>query len=160
MAKIKDRKDHEWLCRLTTKAVRDIKSLHGLDLLNIDSDPMTTLAASPLILIDAAYLICETEAKERGVSDEQFGELMIADECYDAIQEAIVESFPRGRASHVREVLASFQTMREKAEKLAVVKMKGLVTNAKVDKTLSDKADREIEKLLDEIMNDGHIAES
>lgn len=151
MSEMTDLNQNKWRIRLTTKAVRDIQDTHGVNLLNVDSDPMTTLATNPMVLADAAYLICEKQAKERGISDEDFGELFDPDSAYAAIEEAIIESFPSGQTSHVREVLANFQRMREKSMGLARQQMEKIYQSDQVDKTLTERAQREIDQQLRKI---------
>lgn len=61
-----------------------------------------------------------------------------------AVEDSIVNFFPTGRHSHVREVLASYASMGEKTDALTTAKMRSVTDNPQVMQALSDKADREI----------------
>jgi hypothetical protein len=70
----------------------------------------------------------------------------------DALRDAVVNFFPSGRASHVREVLSKFDQMSEKTDQLATAKMQQVMDDPKVMQTLDAEADRVITETLASLM--------
>jgi hypothetical protein len=59
-----------------------------------------------------------------------------------AIEEAIVDFFPSGRHSHVREMLAGFNSMESKTDELTIAKVQSVLTDEKTMEALKGKVDR------------------
>lgn len=71
------------------------------------------------------YLICQKQIEARSLTPDDFAELLPQppDSILEAIKEAIVNFYPSGRASHVREVLTKFDEIAEAADKLMLAKL-------------------------------------
>lgn len=110
MARFKDNRGREWVVYIDIPAARRIRKTLDVDILNID-EGLSVLSADPILLCDVLYLLCQTEADSRGVSDEEFGEALIGEaleDACDAFVEALINFSPPRR----RKVL---QTMQETA---------------------------------------------
>jgi len=108
MQEFKDSKDQAWPLAMTIGAVKRVKRLCGVDLF----DPLgtgrkkqsgkarrvkprrplvTRLQLDPGLLVDVIFALVKPTADERGISDEQFAELLGPERAYDAFQAFMVE---------------------------------------------------------------------
>lgn len=150
MAQFTDKKSQVWKVDLDPVIADEIKQDHGIELTNLASDPLLKLRSDPSILYSVILVICREQMAERNLTREQFLKLipMPPDSILTGIEESIVNFFPTGRHSHVREVLASFANMASKTDELTTVKMKAAIADPATMKLVSDQADREIAKVM------------
>ncbi len=150
MAQFTDKKGQAWSIDLDPVIADEIKQDHGIELTNLSSDPLLKLRTDPAVLYSVILVICREEMKERNLTREQFLKLvpMPPDPILTGIEESIVNFFPTGRHSHVREVLTGFANMASKTDELTTVKMKAAIDNPATMKLVSDQADREIAKAM------------
>lgn len=155
MATFNDRDGKKWNVRLDAPTVEEVKELHGISLADLKSDPMAKLRNDPMVLVPVMYLICQDQIQAAGMDWKAFGRAMPddLDPLVEAIQEAIIGFFPRGQASHVREVLTEYAKVAQKQGELALAKMKAIANDPKTMEAIEAKADREIEKLIQELRN-------
>lgn len=115
MATFTDRAGREWKVELNTTAVKRVRSLTSVDLLNLSEEYglFTGMLSDPLTLVDVLYAVCEPQCCEQGVSDEQFGEGMAGDAIDKATQcllDELIGFFPNARQR------ANLGAIREKTE--------------------------------------------
>ena len=157
MAAFKTKSGQVWSVNLDAPKVRKVKDLHQIELTNLETDPLRKIRNDPMILLDVVEILCEEESKERGLTDPyQFAkaigpETETKDAMLAAIGDAIVDFFPSGRASYVREVLAKHSEMGEMTNELTLAKMTDLLTDPATKQRLNDKATSEINATLDEM---------
>lgn len=87
MKTFKDTEGREWPVAINVAAIRRVKDLLGVDLLDLTDDrfaAISTLIGKPVELVNVIYVLCKPKADERNITDEQFGEAMAG----DAIQHA------------------------------------------------------------------------
>lgn len=99
----------EWTVSVTVAAVRRVKDLAGVNLLDLSAGgkPEDSLAyrlfADPVLLVDVLWSVIKPQADQHGVTDEQFGEAMAGD-CIEEATEALLAELvnftpnPRDRA--------------------------------------------------------------
>lgn len=87
------------------------------------------------------HLICESQISERNLSPTEFAKLLPQppDPLLEAIKEAVIDFFPSGRASHVREVLTKFDEMASKADEIVLAKIKKM--QPQIIEKMTQKAD-------------------
>ena len=69
----------EWTISITYGSLKRVKDLLGIDLASpMDGDPplLTRLDTDIFLMCNTLYVLCKPEADARGISDEQFGELL------------------------------------------------------------------------------------
>jgi len=110
MRSFKDNADRTWTITLNVYAVKKVRDLLNVDLLDLGGDQAETgngllyrLIADPVLLVDVLYVICKDQADGASVTDEQFGRAMAGD-VIDAATRAFLEELadftpsPRDRA--------------------------------------------------------------
>lgn len=153
MASFKDRSGHAWQIDLDAPTVEAIRDEHSVNIVDLDKDPLGPLRNDPMKLVAVVSLLCRDEIAEKKLSPKQFAKLLPAppDPMLDAIRDALINFFPSGRASHIREVLLKFDQMGAKTDELAAVKMQQLMDDPKVDRVLNAKADRVISQAIEKM---------
>ncbi len=101
MRTFKDNAGRTWTISLTVAAVKRVRDLAKLDLLDLASGRVfERLVADPVTLCDALYAACKPQADAEGISDEQFGEAMAGDaieHASKALVEELIQFFPNAR---------------------------------------------------------------
>lgn len=91
MHRFKDNKGREWDIVINVQQIRRVRDLIKVDLYNLFDDgmrPLSSLMMDVCKLIDVIWVLIETQARGRGVTDEMLGESLSG----DALQQA-AESF-------------------------------------------------------------------
>ena len=121
-----DSAGRRWSVRVDVGAVKRVRARLGVDLLDVagkgkDGSPgvIQALASDPVLLVDVLFVLCESKAREIGVTDEQFGESMAGDALDHAVKAmlgAIVDFFPNPRErAALKRVLAAAEVEAEAA---------------------------------------------
>jgi hypothetical protein len=154
MATFKGRTGTEWQVELDAPTIEEIKQDHGVNLVNLDKDPLGSLRNDPMLLVTVISALCREQIDAKQMSPVQFAKQLPSppDAMLDALRDAVVNFFPSGRASHVREVLSKFDQMGEKTDQLATAKMQQVMDDPKVMQTLDAEADRVITETLASLM--------
>jgi len=109
MRSFKDNADRTWTVTLNVYAVKKVRDLLQVDLLDLGGDAkdgnglLYRLIADPVLLVDVLYVVCQEQADEANVTDEQFGRAMAGD-AIDGATKAFLEELadstpsPRDRA--------------------------------------------------------------
>lgn len=156
MGTFRDKTGADWKVDLDALLIEEVREKHNLDLANLEKDPLLTLRNDPMTLVAVVYILCEDQVKERNLDPKSFAkQLPHVDQMLGAIKDAIVDFFPTGRASHVREVLTKFEEMNAKTDEIALAKMLQILQDKRTTETLSSKADEEIQKALDNLLSTG-----
>lgn len=114
---------------------------------------MQRLRNDPMILVAVVYLICESQVAKLGLSPDEFAESLPSppDALIEAVGASIVNFYPSGRHSHVREVLQKFSEMNDKTDQIAVAKMASILKDTKTTELIEKKADQLFAKGLETI---------
>lgn len=154
MSQFQDKTGQAWDVNLDPVIALEIKDDHGIELTNLQSDPMLKLRIDPMVLVSTMSVICRDQMQERNLSPTDFMKLLPmsaehpSDEMLAAVQEAIVSFFPTGRASHVAEVLAGFVKMGEETDALTTEKMRALLNDPATRQRISEVADLQIKEAM------------
>lgn len=125
MASFTDNAGRNWRVNLTVSAVKRVRDLCDFDLLAEDLGAMVLELASDIVkVVDILYVICQPEANERGVTDEQFGEGLAGDALQlgaDALIDCLVEFMPKKkRREYLRKTWEAINDAMEKTEQAAL----------------------------------------
>lgn len=128
MKTFKDNAGRTWTIEINVAAIKRVRDLTGLDLLQVlDGSLIDKLIRDPVLLCDVVYAACKPEADTQKVTDEQFGRAMAGDAIEHATSALLEElvSFcpsPRDRANLGR-VLETTKRVMEKARDLVQTKL-------------------------------------
>ncbi len=132
-----DRTGREWTIDANVTSLRRVRSLVGVDLMQMvtprgeDEAVIVKLLRDPCLLVDVIYAICKPDADRQRISDEAFGQAMAGD-ALDAATQALLEELPDFFPS---------RRDRERARRI-LAKIDGLIdqVNDQLDALTSDEA--------------------
>lgn len=132
MPSFKDNKGREWPVVITIAAVKRVRELVKVDLLNItDGDPplMTRLSSDLSLVCDVGFALVQPVAAERSVSDTEFGESLGGDAIaglYEGLWEALRLFFQSLQRNDLVKAIEKQQAVVKAAVNLAAVRIEGL----------------------------------
>lgn len=137
MASFKDAAGREWHFEITYLAIKRVRALAGVDLLDVGkSGGLTRLLGDPILLCDTLYALCKPQCDAIAISDEEFGKALRGDvlgDAYRAVSEDLAGFFqsPAEREA-IRRLVQGAQTLRRKlTDRIATV-----VTEERVDQVI------------------------
>ena len=93
-----DSQGRMWNVVINVSAIKHVRDLLGVDLLDVASgDLLSRLADDPCLLVDVLFVLCKPEADAKGVGDEDFGRGMVGgvlDEASAALMKELLDFFP------------------------------------------------------------------
>jgi hypothetical protein len=116
----RDNRNRTWLVEINVSAVRRVRALVGVDLSALLEDKLQPLAAlldDPVKLCDVLFALCQSQAQDRQVTDEDFGAALAGDAleaAADALLEALVNFSPGRKRAALRGVMAKSRRMGER----------------------------------------------
>ena len=125
-----DASGRTWELTVVVSAVRRVRDLLGVDLMDVaGGDLLERLADDPVLLVDMLYVLVKPQADAKGVSDEDFGRAMVGgvlDEATSALMKELLDFFPsaqRARAlgKMARKIEAQQAAVTEAAAALATI---------------------------------------
>jgi len=135
MKPFNDSTGRTWEVTVNVGAVRRVRDLLGVDLMDVaGGDLLERLADDPVLLVDVLYVLVKPQADAKGVSDEDFGRGMVGgvlDEAASALMKELLDFFPsaqRARAlgKMARELEAQQAAVTEAAAALATMPLPGV----------------------------------
>ena len=138
-----DSKGNKWALAVTVSDLKRCKQVLGVDLAAeaVSGELFSKLADDPVFLVDVLYVLCSSQAEMAGISDEDFGRLMVGDcieEATQSLAEAIVDFFPKARRELMRKLLAKTQEMQQRATQTA----HEWLDSGKMEKMMNDELSR------------------
>ena len=98
MKPLTDSVGRAWEVTVNVGAVRRVRDLLGVDLMDVaGGDLLDRLADDPVLLVDVLYVLVKPQADAKGVSDEDFGRAMVGgvlDEAASALMKELLDFFP------------------------------------------------------------------
>lgn len=119
----KDANDRPWSTAITVNTVRRVKELAGV--LLTDPDAVERIDQDFMLLCDVLAAIAKPQRDERGITSEQFGELLVGktiDLAYESFCQDLLDFFPPSRRKMMSRILATTQKLQ--TEKLRLVEEK------------------------------------
>ena len=122
-----DAENRTWSTAISVNAIRRVKELVGVNLLEVfDGEMLARLADDPVLLVNTLYAVCKPQADERDVSDEAFGELLVGDTielAAAALVRGIADFFPKDRRAVLNRLWAATKRTRTEAIQMAMDKL-------------------------------------
>lgn len=152
MATFEDQTGRTWSIKLSAPLIHAVREDFRIDLVNLEKDPLSQMRNDPMVLVDVVEVLCREEISRVGLSPTEFAEKLPVppDPMLEAVREAIIDFFPTGRASHVREVLAGYDSMAEKADAIVAAKMDSILKDPKLHRRMKESGDRIFERAIAE----------
>ena len=148
----KDNQGRDWAIRLHGPVIKDIQETFGFKLTSLDADPINQLANDPVMLVDVLFLLCEAQAKERGMDSRAFGECLDPglDEPIAALTEALINFFPSGKRLAIRSALLANQKVQTKAIEILSQELDSQENLDRIVDKLRKKGKDDLEKMLNQ----------
>lgn len=152
MKLFKDNTGREWTVAVNVAAIKRVRSLLDVNLLEvIEGKLLERLVRDPILLVDVIYALCKPDADAAGITDEQFGTAMAGD-AIDAATKAILEElvdFSPSQRDRTRatKVMATFWRVIDKVQEKLDAKADPAMLEAKLDAA--------IEKVMEEMPETG-----
>lgn len=151
MSKFTDNKDREWELLVNVPTIRDVRKTCKVNLGDPTGRAIDAIAKDPELLVDVLFVLCESQAKERDVSADDFGRALFGDEI-DAATEALIEAhvnFSRGRTRLLlRKTMEKTKEARTLGMDVAIKKLEDPALMERVQAEMEKKMDREVEESL------------
>ena len=152
MPKFTDEAGRDWTIRVDVTAVKNVREL-DVDLGNIGkaADNFIRLADDPVLLCNVLYVLCEEQAKDRDISDEDFGRLLAGDVIGDAamaLEEAITNFFPQQKRSLMQRLRKKVDRVQAMGEKLVAEKLEDSTLETKILAAMKAKMEAAINEHL------------
>jgi len=127
MKTFQDNAGRQWTVTINVDAIRRVRSLVEVNLLDVLDDGCRLLAQlhdDPVLLVDVIYCVCKLEADAKDVSDEDFGRAMAGDAIGNATAALLAELsdfFPNARQrAAMQELLRKTNTVADRLLEKAV----------------------------------------
>jgi hypothetical protein len=141
-----DSRGERWTVDVNVAAIKQAKKALEFDLLDAIGKPeqFQRLYTDPLLLCDLLYCLCQEQAQERGISDEQFGARLAGESierATDALVAGIADFFPNGRQRQLlKREAARLRMLEEKALELIdrQLQAKGRDLEAQIEQRATD----------------------
>lgn len=147
MASFKDSSGRVWVVEITVGTIRRVRSLVDINLLEVVEGPLIErLSSDPLLLCDVLYAVCQPQAEESGLSDEDFGEGLagdVIDEATSALLESLVAFFPESRRRLLSKAANKYRQMEQKALALVEARLDSPRLETRILKDLQRELDRQ-----------------
>ena len=138
MKTFKDREGREWLIDINIASIKRVNDLLDIDLLKLEGNELVErLIADPCTLCNVVYVLCMEQAKQRSISDEDFGRAMAGDAIDDAttaVLEEFVAFFPARKRPVMQQALARIKQI-ETAQLEAATR---IVNSPEIDKLIAE----------------------
>lgn len=112
-----------WTIVVNVGQIKRLRDRLKLDLLASDDGTVfARLAEDPVLLVDALYVLCETQATAAGVDDEDFGAGLrgnVIDTATQALLEEIVDFFPTRKAAVLKKGTGRFRELQDLRAEMA-----------------------------------------
>ncbi len=153
MKYFKDAKGNQWELSITVGAIKRVKAMLDVNLLDLEKGEPTLaerLATDIILICDVIYALCFPQAQGRNITDEDFGELLSGDAVLDA-HTAFTDEFVNfflstGRTDKANVISKTAEVVRQ-AVTLVSQKIETLDT-APVMNKLSGELSRSMQELL------------
>jgi len=137
-----DNAGRTWSVSLNVDALKRVRSLCDVDLMNVVQDNGTLLARladDPVLLCDVLYAVCREEAQAQGVTDVEFGRAMGGDAiagAADALLQELVGFFPSPKRGVLARVLEKMRKYQDKAARTATERLDDPQFDARMERAI------------------------
>ena len=149
-----DNAERSWNVEINVAAVKRVRDLAGVDLLEIvEGKLIERLIRDPILLCDIVYAVCKPQADERSISDEDFGRAMAGDaieHATSALLEELVSFCPSPRdRKNLGQVLEKTNRVMDKAREYVERRLDTIEVDEIVEEAITQlEAEQEQEPLV------------
>jgi hypothetical protein len=147
MHKFKYSREREWSISLNGWTLKRLKE--ELDFDARDHESILRVSSDPALLCNVLFVLCEDQAKEKSVTDRDFGMAMTGDAieaAADAYMQETADFFPRQKQA-LNTMLARMKETQDRATALATEKLNSPAMSQMIDKAMSEQSQK-IDDLL------------
>ena len=151
MAKFSDAKDREWIVDVTVGTIKKVRKALDIDLADPSGADVNRMVDDPVLLVDTLWLLCEDQAKEKKITDEDFGRGLVGDPielATTALLDAVADFFPGPKRSLLRKATEKMTAIRRKAEAIAMEKIDDPQIEKKLEAVMIKRIDVELNAVL------------
>lgn len=150
-----DKKGRKWTLQLDPILIEEIEESHGVNLVDLNSDPMLAFRFDTRKLVSVVSIICNEQVKEAGVDEKDFRKSIPIppDPVFCAVQAAIVNFFQSGRSSHVREVLAEMEEMAKMNDRILLAELQKISQDPSLTTSLSSRLKKDLANYVEDFCN-------
>ena len=129
MGMFHDKDGNVWEFHVSVGSIKrcvELTDISPLDIVKKDSTLWRELPENPPLLANLLYACCKPDCDAKGVSDEQFGELLTADsldEGWEALQTEVVGFSQKSKRPLLKKAMDKQKIVETKAMELAMAKM-------------------------------------
>jgi hypothetical protein len=139
-----DSRGDAWTVEINVTQLKRVRTALDVDLLKLAEDGgLFGLADDPVTLCNLLFVLCESQAKERAVTDEQFGERLasgdVIEAAVNALLEALILFFRPSRREPMQRVLEKVRRL----ETMGAERAKVILDSPDMDQTLTTLLDKE-----------------
>lgn len=148
MHKFKDNQGREWSVALDGWQINRLKNELGF--VAVDFESIEKARTDYGLLANILFVLCESEAKERKVTDEDFGRSLFGqamEDARDAYLKATIDFFPPSQQETLKTVLEKMASVQDQAVTLAKRKVNSLAMDEAIQREMA-KAEKDIDALL------------
>jgi hypothetical protein len=120
----KDASQREWSTAITVTTVKRVQELAGV--LLTDMDAILRVDNDIMLLCDVLSAITQPQRDERGVTSQQFGELLFGvtlDAAYESFRQDLLDFFPPSRRKVVQQIFQTTQKIQVEQCRLLETKL-------------------------------------
>jgi len=125
----KDRDARDWSIDINVDAIKRVRAALNVDLLEVvEGKLIDRLTTDPILLVDVLFVLCQSQANDKGITDEQFGRAMAGDAIESAMAAFfadLADFFPSGRRQLMNKAMAKVETLQRMALDHANSKLDG-----------------------------------
>ncbi|MCP4248087.1 MAG: hypothetical protein GY778_13655 [bacterium] len=143
MKSFKDNRDREWKIAVTVDALKRVRDLLDVDLLDlVEGKLIERLIGDPVLLCDVIYAVCKPAADEQSITDQDFGAAMAGDSI-DRATKALLEELvnfspsPKDRKNLSKVLEATWAAM-DQAREVIGQRLASGVIQKEVDRALAE----------------------
>ena len=141
MRTFKDNQGREWNLAINVDAVKRVRSLLDVNLLDVtDGKLLERIASDEVLMVDLVYALLKPEADSRDISDEDFGRAMAGDaidRAYEAFLEELTDFFRNpARRELLKKALKKLGDLEAKVLAVAQERLESGELEAKLEEAL------------------------
>ena len=143
MKSFTDTKGQVWDIDITIGPARRVKSRLGVDLNTVIDNKaagLVELLTDPYRLVDVLFVLCEAQAVQRQISDQDFADVIggdVLEAAANAFVEALIDFFPHARIrANLRAWFKAAKQMREKMLTRAELEISRINPDTEADKLI------------------------
>jgi hypothetical protein len=121
MAVFEDRNGQSWVVDISVTTLKRLRS-HGVDIqegIGKTGELFDKFLTDPIFLVDMLYVVCQQQAEERSISDEEFGVALGTADAIESATKAFIEGLKSFFPHQAKVITLAIEKLRQVQEKLS-----------------------------------------